>query len=478
MCLPFVYIYYNSMNRNFLLLLGLSLLSFSPIFAVASAGNQVIENLLQGKNPVSFVSWPRQNYLRSIDAPFDTYPQNLIKNGADLYLFINGSGRLYKVSGKDTTIQFTRIDSTTNFGYNIGSFGFSYQNRIYNLGGYGYWRMNGQLRVFNEHESEWDIVKLNKEIPILTGKTEGLLWYDMAGNKLYTAYYLNRNEAIKTKELDETRFVFDVMVLDLQKNEWSQLGELSTFLSTKLQIIKTLTMSPWGLIITIGDKISLLDFKSNQILSLDTRKEQYQSLIRAGWDRSFYCKDSTLFYGIDTKLDSIPLHYSDFLFNNERLFSGTVIASLTTKSTVYSLLFVFLTILGFSAFKFRKQSSLKQAVTSTTGKGKNPGSMQNVFDEMETQLLQLLIQNTASGTTTSTDEQNRILGLGKKSPEIQKKQRSDIIIAINRKFAFVTNSKDPIIQKKRSDQDKRSFEYFIDYARLDEIRSFLQTNTG
>lgn len=465
------------MNRKFLILFLVSILHAYRTFAGNTAGNPVIQNLLQDKRPVSFVSWPGENYLSTIDAPFNTYPQNLIKSGADLYLFINGSSRLYKVTEGDKGINFARADSTNNFGYNIGSFGFSYNNRIYNLGGYGYWRMNGQLRVFNEKASQWDIVKLNREIPILTGKTEGMLWYDVAGKKIYTAYYLVRDEAVKSKDLDETRFICDVMVLDLQKNEWTQLGALNSFLKSKLQILKPVTMSPWGQLITIGDKISLLDFKNNRILSLDVRKEQYQSLIRAGWGSSFYFKDSTLFYGNNIKLDSILMRYSDFVATNEQLYSDENITSFTGKPVTYLFIAIPLALMGVSVVIFKKKRSTKQKPVSKDFILSGNGSSQTLFDEIEIQLLQLLIQNTSAGTTTSTDEQNKILGLIKKTPEIQKKQRSDMIIGINRKYAFVAKSKDPIIQKKRSEIDKRSYEYFIDYARVEEIKGFLQTNS-
>lgn len=466
------------MNRNFLILFLVSILPAYQLFAGNAVHNPVIENLLQDKRPVSFVSWSRENYFPTVDAQFSTYPQNLIKTGTDLYLFINGSGRLYQVTEGENGIQFTRIDSTTNFGYNIGSFGFSFHNRMYNLGGYGYWRMNGQLRVFNTEAHQWDIVKLNKEIPILTGKTEGMLWYDVPGKKIYTAYYLIKEEAVKTKDLDETRFIDDVMVLDLQKNDWTRLGVLNSFLKDKLQILKPITMSPWGQLITIGDKISLLDFKNNRILSLDVRKEQYQSLIRAGWGSSFYCKDSTLFYGNDTGLDSVLLHYADFEDTHEQLYSEDEMGSFAGMPVTYLFIAIPLTAMGASVVWIKKKKAMQQAHAKKDTVVIRNDSQQAVFDEMETHLLQLLIQNTAAGTKTSTEEQNKLLGLGKKSPEIQKKQRSDMIIKINRKYTFVTQTKEPIIQKVRSEMDKRSYEYFIDYARLDEIRGFLQARKG
>ncbi len=447
----------------------------SLLFADSPNHNSLLESLLKCPKNIAFVSWQKEPFFSTGDASFDTYPQNIIKSGNGLYAFINGSGKLYKISNAQNGLDFNRIDSTAHFGYNIGSFGFSYNNRLYNLGGYGFWRMNGQLRVFNEKESEWDIVKLNKEIPLITGITEGAIWYDFAGKKIYTAYYLTKDEAIKTKALEDTKFIYEVMVLDLQKNEWTKLGDLSPYLKAKLQILKPITMSPWGEIVTIGDKISLLDFKNNKILALDVQKDFYQTLSRSFWGNSFYFADSTLYIGNKDRVDSIAMHYSDFIYSNELLYQEqNILASI--KSQNGFLIYVLpILALGISAFAWYKFRSPNTSITTNTVTLKETSEPKNVFDEMEIQLLQLLIQNTAAGTPTSTEEQNKILGLTKKSTEIQKKQRSDIIISINSKYAFVTKIDSLIIQRKRTDFDGRAYEYFIEYARLDEISDFLKT---
>lgn len=446
----------------------------------AANNNPIIQNLMQDKKTVSFVSWQKELYLSTLDTNFNTCPQNLLKCGRDVYVFINGSGRLYKTEQKGAEISFTRIDATINFGYNIAAFAFCYNNHIYNLGGYGFWRMNGQLRVFNEKEKQWDIVKLNREIPLLTGKTEGMVWYDVAGKKIYTAYYLERNEALKSNELEETRFIYDVMVLDLQKEEWSRLGSLNSYLREKLPNFRPMTISPWGQMITVGDKISLLDFKNNQILSLDVHKSFYQTLIRAYFGNAFYFKDSTLFYGNNAtkQLDSVELHYTDFIPTNEPIYTGLNVASLTKKPIAYLFLAFPFALLGISFVVIKKRKSLTSQPKNIEQNDHDniaETNRQAVFDEKEMQLLHLLIQNASEGNTTSIDEQNKILGLLKKSVEIQKKQRSDLIIGINRKYSFVTKQQEPIIQKKRTDFDKRSYEYFIDYKRMEELKNFLNS---
>ncbi|MFZ2784392.1 MAG: hypothetical protein WAZ36_08330 [Sediminibacterium sp.] len=464
------------MKRLFLASIFLILLPASLIFADVPTKHILLENLLKNTKGVPFVSWQREKYFSTGDSTFDTYPQNIVKSGNDLYIFINGSGKLFKVSSTLNGLNFKRVDSTSHFGYNIGSFAFSYNNHIYNLGGYGFWRMNGQLRIFNEKDRQWDIVKLNKEIPLITGITEGVLWYDIQEKKIYTAYYVIREEAVKAKGIDDTHFIYEVMVLDLQKNEWVKLGDLNSFLKEKLQIIKPVTMSPWGQIVMIGDKISLLDFKNNRILSLDIRKDYYQTLSRSFWGNSFYFSDSTLYYGNKDKLDSIFIRYSDFNSNNVPLyFKEKYFLSIKNKEA-YIIYGIPLLLLAVSIFAFYKLRAAKVGSIKNEYILKGGNSPQTVFDEIEVQLLNLLIQNTAAGSTTSTDEQNKILGLTKKNTEIQKKQRSDIIISINRKYSFVTKVDEPIIQKQRTEFDKRAFEYFIQYSRLEELQTFLKKN--
>ncbi len=96
-----------------------------------------------------------------------------------------------------------------------------------------------------------------------------------------------------------------------------------------------------------------------------------------------------------------------------------------------------------------------------------------LFDEKEKQVLELIIEKSLKAEITNTDDLNRVLGLTKKAVEIQKKQRSDVIVSINKKYAFVKKSNDLLIEKKRADFDKRSFEYFIQFEKLESIKKHL-----
>ncbi len=260
-----------------------------------TAQNFPIKHLMQDSVPVAFINPAKNFYFNLGDTNHNKYkPQQFVKNDNKLYLFLNGTGRLYETSvDNNNTCVFNRIDVTDHFGYNIASFGFSYNNHIYNLGGNGIWHINGQLRVFNTKAKEWDIVKLNKEVPLLYD--ECLLWYDIKSKKIYIGFYSTVNDAVKSNVADN-KFMYDVMALDLQTNDWINIGELSNYLKLNNAQMKPIAMSPWGLFVSFNNKFSLIDYTSNQILSLEASKENdYQNLQRTLSNNNCYFKDSTLF---------------------------------------------------------------------------------------------------------------------------------------------------------------------------------------
>ena len=65
---------------------------------------------------------------------------------------------------------------------------------------------------------------------------------------------------------------------------------------------------------------------------------------------------------------------------------------------------------------------------------------------------------------TSINDINAVLGCTNKNIEVQKRMRSDAINAVNQKLHFIFVTDDKIIERKRSDFDARSFEYFIEEA--------------
>ena len=433
-----------------------------------------LQNLLKDSIAVAVIT-PQNTLLFRLDndLPFKANPQYLIKNGKEVFAFITGTGRLYKAIQNGDSIYFTRQDSTTHFGYNIGAFPFSYHNNIYNLGGYGLWRINGQLRVFNNKAHEWDIVPLNMEVPIIDD--DNLIYYDLAAKKIYIGLYVKKDQAIKSNELEKIS-IYNCMVLDLQTGNWTTLGNLSTYLKNNLATTRIITSSPWGLLVTMGDKITLLDYKNNKRLTVDGNKDNFQNLYRQLTLGNVYFKDSTLYYGsnVDKTLESILFHNSDFIPTGEVVYTTSIWANnWLFPFIVISIVVIILAGLAYLFIFRKKQIAAVISNIAITNEPLNTLPPQQFFEERELLVLQLLIENSTKAKTISLEELNKVLGLTKKPVEVQKKQRSDVITSINKKYAFITRTDTVIIDRQRTEFDGRSFEYFIAYEKLDAAKGLL-----
>jgi hypothetical protein len=397
---------------------------------------------------------------------------------------------LYQATSRNGNFDFDRLDTTIYFGYNVGSYAFSYNDSIYSLGGYGFWRTNGQLRVYLEKTKQWEIVKLNEEIPILCGSRQDLVWYDQNGEKLYIGRSFERNEAIKTDSLYESHENYEVSFLDLTKKEWHHMGRLNTYIIEKLPIMVNLTSTPWGELIMLGNKINLMDYGNNQLSSLNPDKADIVLKNLAENKNSdkftFFSIGGILFWG-STKLnilDSLALQKSDFTFTTQPIFiknTGEIAGYSFITNWSYVLFAFFLLMVIFIVFILGRKYGMRKQKSIPASGNKHEVSVnwidKNLFDEKELAILHLVIANSKKGGTTTIEDLNKILGVTKKNVDIQKKQRSDAILEINRKYSLVTGLKEVIIEKKRSEFDKRCFEYYVNYSRINRLQPLLGIGT-
>jgi hypothetical protein len=83
------------------------------------------------------------------------------------------------------------------------------------------------------------------------------------------------------------------------------------------------------------------------------------------------------------------------------------------------------------------------------------------LDDREKLLYLYILQKTNQGESTSVEEINQLIGCTQRNLEVQKRMRSDIIISINTKLKNAWGIKGVVIDKKRAEFDKRSYEYFV-----------------
>ena len=89
------------------------------------------------------------------------------------------------------------------------------------------------------------------------------------------------------------------------------------------------------------------------------------------------------------------------------------------------------------------------------------GKLMDLLNEREKILLTFIYEHSLDERLTTIEEINKVIGAAQRNPEVQKRLRSDLIGTINDKLEIVSESKYNVIDKQRSEFDKRSFEYFI-----------------
>lgn len=412
----------------------------------------------------------------------DFRPSGLVKNGQ--YIFnLNGSllinlastGLVYRATptAESDSIVFYRLDKTKHIDYNINAYPFVYKNILYNIGGYGFWHWNGHLRQFNEKQREWDIIPLNIELPLSYGPPGYQFWISQKENVLYTFGYVRGNEAIKDSRVNVISSIDTIMRLDLKTSDWTVIGKQNKKITQSLQSTSTLANLDSGLLINNQGQIQYFNLLSNKIYSLNNRESSH--ILKAYMSEKItWFKNGKLYYSDQkmVKIDSISMGTNDFTLTNEKVFTdnkqssssiGIIIALLTAGVFIY-----FATKKGSKIFQFfTKRSSLNGLASPYAGK--------DVFDEVEKALIRLLIENMSTkNCRTATDDVNRILGVGSKSSDMQKRKRSDVIRSINAKYRIlVPETNIQLVDRVKNEEDGRLYEYFIADSEVSTLEDYI-----
>lgn len=396
-----------------------------------------------------------------------------LRLGKNVYALVSGTGRLYKLQedSVERYSHFIRIDSTKYTGYNFASATFVYKNNIYNLGGYGLWRKNGQLRKFNFNTHEWHLVRLNKEIPLMIDNNNaGMLWFDANRGKIYLNGYKEQNDA-----LIENKSFNEMWELDIEKGIWNYIGILTDqFIKTPGQTSKNIAVSPWGFIFQPSkENIYMMNLQANKLYRLKDSLTMIP-LFHQMYKYNYQFFNDSIFYAFDPsegRMDSIALSINDFEPTNIAIYSNKNIE-------LYYWLLAFIPIGGVAVYLTRKKNPERKnsqpIFNAPVIPELNQKAIQDQFklDELELTILKLIIDNSTAKYSTSINEINQALGLSEKNIGIQKKQRSETLQSINSKLEVLLPHIKEAIKKLRSEIDKRSFEYYIDSSDLEILNSF------
>jgi len=403
---------------------------------------------------------------------------HMIKNKSGIYIGIEGTGRIYQAKIVNNNLSFDRIDKTFFTGYNFGALFFSMDEEIYSLGGNGFWKINGTLRKFSTLSKEWNAIELDEEVPVGMNRNHHFYYIDTF-DKTVSIFGLEISPSYLKDRTKDTTFKNKLMTLDIASGNWANIGTASNEKNKKFY---QYGITPLG--IFSGDRV--IDFKHNKIYAFKG-KEKFEQMISAqqmggSFDISF-CVDSTIYFGnFDTRIDSITISRSDLIDTGLPFYTPIKTSSSLKKEDILLITVAGLSIISILLFiKLYSKKTTNNTIASIgipainadegdiekkeeTKEGTvmfKSSKILDLLEQRERVLLKFIYEQSSEDRLTTIDEINKVIGASQRTNEIQKRLRSDIITSINEKLGIVTNNKKPVIDKQRSEFDKRSFEYYV-----------------
>lgn len=444
--------------------------TFSQVYKVKRT--ELLEYLYRYEKPISFIT--KTSKVGNIQKPDQIIPvhqgngwypqQKIVKNNKGLYVLLDGTGQVYRASGiSDSLIEFSRVDSTFFFGYNFDALTLSYKDTLLSIGGYGYWHTNGQIRAFG-NGGEWLLKPVDKEVPVTVN--EQIFFVDT--NSIYRINFPYKNEALKNGIYNNK---LTIGKIDLSNQTYKELGFLNSS-NNKIQDTKNSIVinaaNFGGAIFLSGNKdCYLLDFKNNMIYKNKNTKV-FDNLIgrKTNYNpRYIFQIDDTIFFSSHEteKLNKFILKRDDFEEEGSPIYktSNEINYTLITQIIITIITIVSLVLLLDNRGKTSSNSLENQEIIRITD------ISSTLFDQFETEIISFIVKE----KEISVDQLNSFLGLSKKTFEIQKKVRNETINKINAKFKKNTNTDSDLIERTRSEIDKRFFNYFINQHNLDKYNA-------
>ena len=434
--------YYLISNKKIRLLLffafivsNISLQAQDINYRNSSFNNRI---LVQNGPIKNIYSSPKQVYLDSLYLKKDQV-QEFVKTTNANFIVTRGTGMVFKQARQvDSIWKFSRIDSTRFDGYNFDDIKFAYHDTLFSIGGFGFWRNNGQVRYFTENK-EWEL--LIPEIPY--GISRRNYWnLDALNGFLYVI--------ITVKELE-----YKLIKIDLSNRTWSfeKLPDVifSEVLSINENPMQIQLNNETGSLLCFSHKIIYMNLhdgivkkpNNDKLLNFVNKYKIRETSYFEAANKLFVFNDNLM------SLDSINVEKNDFIL---------IKLNVSMYNNPWSLIIIFsLIAIIIVSILYRYKKKKKQDWVD--------------LNEFEKELLKILTNK--KGRFIDIESLNYILGLSKKSPEIQKKNRSEFLNKLNQKLKEVFNTEDTVIIRVKDEEDKRVFVYQLNVAYFEKIEDLL-----
>lgn len=388
--------------------------------------------------------------------------QIIVKSNKGLYILVEGTGQVYQATQQTSKkLAFTRIDSTTYFGYNFSAINFSYHDTLFSYGGMGYWLTNGHLRYFNVGK-EWNVFELAAVYPSI----RFVYNYLPKQSKLYFVQSILNKKLGNYNEDPEN----SVIELDLATKRSHVLGKFNAnllaiqSLPTNWPLNVSFNIESLQGILTFGiNSIYLLRFGDNTVYKLVNKSIINQFFFSSNDNFSnIFERNGSIYYtaNTDSAVHHFPISLRDFVKEPYTLYEPIH----TNKPIYYTMggmLLMGLAFWGILLNRRKRKASDPIFIDAIAAIDAIETISVTDFNGVEKALIAQIIAKAETGENFTVFEMNNVLGLNKKSIEIQKKVRTETINRINHKYQVKYKVETELIERIRSDDDRRFYRYTI-----------------
>jgi len=394
--------------------------------------------------------------------------RNLILRKIDdekFYLFHDGGGLIMSLENN----KLQRVDNSFPFMNKFFGGFIKYDNKIYHFGGYGLFRTNNTMLVFDEGNSnQWDEISFKNKEP-------QQLQYGIASfNHLLidSNYYIIGGSSSFNNE----RFYNNsILKFNFQNYNWSNLGEINLDLSDNPLVIPAETCfyvfkkDFFYQVQILKEKILKFNYKrdfnveflgsapaykraSKTFLSIDNTGEEFGVLSMNDYDNKFI----HTFRNHNGKVNTSILNKYNLvdIIDVDSLEEIPLLSVEQSRNQFFLPILIILLIIIINLL----YKGLKSDKVITKSKLYNFENDQLFFlgtqinlDNNSIEILKMLFEN---DQITSNDIVAKLVENGL-SYDYASKVKNKIIASLNEKFEFVTNSNKPFINIGKSSQDKR-----------------------
>ncbi len=393
---------------------------------------------------------------------FSEYPQHLVKWKKQLHILMERTGRVYRLdpSGRDS-ISPIRIDSTHFYGFNGRAIAFVHHDTLFSFGGEGFWHRNGQLRYYSITGHEWEVLPLNEECPGLNF----MYHYDGQTGKLYFIQTPYTDPVTSMNHIDHR-----IGVVDITGRSCGILGDLHDSLAGYFKM--SLGTYQVNLPAMHG---TLFGFNQQNIFLLNFRENQVSRLVNTDIANLFYGNSDNRF-PVDLYAIGDVVHYTTardtgfqdhtFRISKEDLrpvsFPVYMAAHRSRSTWVILGIMAILALTAFAIWRMWHERLASRPDMRMNEDGHGQAALNDLeFTQIERSLIDMLARSGKAGKSASVNEVNVVLGLARKSLEVQKKARTEAINRINHKYRVMNHVDQDLIVRVRSEEDRRYYHYVI-----------------